>query len=182
MNKPRVLLLVNLLLSVLLGWLGKDILASSLWTSFDALRNTAAIVFGVTGVWITVLYPKTLDLAHKSITHDSTDLTGRLDRARALLLPITISTIVIAISLLIQPAVLVLNQFIFQDWLIAVGRGGLFGLLSFLTVLELASIVLTIWPIHVAKGDMVSQASYDQHKGQLTKNSRRQHPDSTGKQ
>jgi len=150
--RPVLLLVVVFILSAVAGWFGRGLPFSQQWSYFDSLRTTASIVFGVMGAWITILYPKALESV-LSIGRGSSD-SGHDERIQALLLPVKLSTFVIAVVLLIGPCALMLKQLAWSPEWIEVLRGGAFGLLIFLTLLELAAVVLTLWPVDVAIGEI----------------------------
>lgn len=150
--RPAILVVAVLILSAIAGWFGRGLPFSQQWGYFDSLRTTASIVFGVMGVWISILYPKALESV-LNIGRGSVD-SGYDARIHALLLPVKLSTFVIAVVLLVGPFALVLKQRAWSPEWIEAFRGGAFGLLIFLTLFELAAVVLTLWPVDAATGEL----------------------------
>lgn len=62
MKKSRTILLILVITgSVVAGYaVGRDLLFADQWPVFDGLRQTAAIVFGLSGAYIAIVYPAAL--------------------------------------------------------------------------------------------------------------------------
>ena len=153
-NRKFVVLALILALSLFAGWAGGDIAFSKQWPFFEALRTSASIVLGIMGAWVSILYPKALErVINKSEPSETNEQRARID---ALLLPIKLSTMVLVAVLLIGPLSLAASNI---EWVVdhvAIVRGLAFGTLVFLTLAEMAAVVLTIWPVQAARGDLDS--------------------------
>jgi len=47
------------------GWFGRVIPFAEQWPMFEGLRTTAAIIFGVIGAWMAIIYPERLKLSFR---------------------------------------------------------------------------------------------------------------------
>lgn len=140
------------LLSCIAGWAGTGITFSNQWPFFEALRTTASIVFAVMGAWVTILYPKALEsVIHRSAMAPASD---HEDRIAALMLPLKLSTAVVVVVLMLGPLALYLKQLSLIVGYLHIFRGLSFGLLVFLTLAEMGAVLLTLWPIEAAKGEV----------------------------
>jgi hypothetical protein len=55
---------------IIICWkFGSNIPFSVQWPLYEALRNTSAIIFGVTGAWLAILYPGKLSIFLKGKDH-----------------------------------------------------------------------------------------------------------------
>ena len=148
------------------GWAGRDIFFSLQWPFFEALRTTASIVFAVMGAWVTILYPKALESVLKRTPHPNADHEQRIE---ALLLPVKLSTAVVLAVLVIGPLALYLKQVAWVGAHLEVFRVISFGLLVFLTLAEMAAVILTLWPIEAAKGDVEAVRKKNEQRDSLFK-------------
>lgn len=165
-NRKALILVALLLLSIVSGWAGRDILFSLQWPFFEALRTTASIVLAVMGAWVTILYPKALESVLKRSLPLNTDHEQRIE---ALLLPVKLSTVVVIAVLVIGPLALYLKQLAWVGAHLDVFRGLSFGLLVFLTLAEMAAVVLTLWPIEAAKGEVEAARKKNEQRDALFK-------------
>ena len=73
----RVLGWIFALVAVLAGgWFGRNVPFSEQWPMFEALRTTAAIIFGVIGAWLAIIYPERLKLSFKQNKNGTPSETG----------------------------------------------------------------------------------------------------------
>jgi hypothetical protein len=149
--RPVSTILIFAALSVGAGWAGRAIPFSEQWPFYEALRTTAAIVFAVMGVWVTLLYPQALELVIKRRNFDK---SPEEDRIRALLLPVKLSTAVLIVVLLVGPLSVLLKHLPILTDELPLARGSSFGFLVFLTFAEMAAVFLTLWPIDSAKAEL----------------------------
>lgn len=143
-------------LSVLAMWPGQYILFSIQWPFYEALRTTAGIIFAVIGAWITVLYPRGLERVFNKKIPDSGIEVARVNK---LMEPLYYSTIVLAVVLAIGPFSQVLKVLFANHIPYQFARAVSFGLLIYLTLVQMWSLILTLLPAHTAQDD-ISQAQY----------------------
>ncbi|MCI5122880.1 MAG: hypothetical protein D3908_17170 [Candidatus Electrothrix sp. AUS4] len=56
----RLTILLSIFIAILCYSVGSDIKISEQLPLYESLRNTSAIIFGVMGAWIAILYPNSL--------------------------------------------------------------------------------------------------------------------------
>lgn len=79
--------------------LGGGISYSEQWPLYESLRTTAAIVFGVMGAWIAIIYPQTLI---KVTTSRDVDVNSvEYQRVRKLMMPMVCSTAILCAVLIV---------------------------------------------------------------------------------
>ena len=128
---------------------GESISISTQKPLFEGLRNTSAIIFGVMGAWLAILHPDSLK---KVFGKEGGSFPENERRTVMLLLsPIIISTIIIAIVLVLFPLIefsktidVLLRH---KEFL----RSSAFSLLSVLTLLQLWALILTLLPSDIVK-------------------------------
>lgn len=122
--------------------LGRAIPIGEQMPVFEALRETASIIFAVMGIWIAVLFPFALEKLFKRAQASDADLKT----AQRLLRPMLYSTIVIALVLLIEIAQPILKTLSIpataHPWI----RGFSFSVLGGLAYLQLSSILFSLVP------------------------------------
>jgi len=125
-------------------YLGKNVPFSQQWPLFEALRNTAAIIFAVVGAWLAIIYPERLKIPFGRGKADANSSNGA--GMGLLLTPAVHSTILLVILLLIGIAAPLLKQ-IPQVMLHAqIFRGISFAILIALTLWQSAIVVMTLFP------------------------------------
>jgi hypothetical protein len=143
-NMKAVLKLGGAMVLVGSGFLaGRGVPVTAQWPAFDGLRVTAAIVFGVIGIWFAVLYPQLLQRL-AGWRQPVERQTGRLIQLSA---PLVDSAAVVAVVSLVSLARPVLAQVHLPADAIALCRGASFGLLVALTLVQLRALVGAIVPI-----------------------------------
>ena len=80
-----------------------------------------------------------------------------------------LSTVVVIAVLVIGPLALYLKQLAWVGAHLDVFRGLRFGLLVFLTLAEMAAVVLTLWPIEAAKGEVEAARKKNEQRDALFK-------------
>jgi Na+/H+-dicarboxylate symporter len=142
------------LLALVLFYFGQNIPFEKQWPLYDALRNTASIVFGVMGAWIALIYPEALsELLGRTLKSETTNKAKEIHK---LLLPLIYSTLILIAVLLIgilAPIVQQVSLFIVYSRMI---RGISYAFLGMLTVLQLWAVLLTLLPAHVVKQNIDS--------------------------
>jgi ABC-type nickel/cobalt efflux system permease component RcnA len=124
---------------LLAGILGRNVAFALQWPLFEALRTTASIIFAVVGAWFAIIYPERLK---KSFRGGTTDSNGQ--GIHRLFTPIVHSTAILATVLIIGVVAPLLKQF---DWILShkdIFRGISYGLLVFLTLWQLATVLFSL--------------------------------------
>lgn len=111
---------------------------------YSALRNTAAIIFGVMGVWLAIIFPEVLSRAHK----EQSDLIREKDRERIrrLLKPIFIATAIVAVTLIATISAPLLREVVWLERHGQILRGASYVLLVSLTLAQIISLLLALAP------------------------------------
>ncbi|HGW5507888.1 TPA: hypothetical protein ACNH1V_001943 [Citrobacter koseri] len=141
------------------GILGRNVAFALQWPLFEALRTTASIIFAVVGAWFAIIYPERLK---KSFRGGATDNNG--PGIHRLFTPIVHSTAILATVLIVGVVAPLLKQF---DWILShkdIFRGISYGLLVFLTLWQLATVLFSlIGPDmikrHVSRQDRAEEAA-----------------------
>lgn len=125
--------------SILAGacWIGGSVELSSQRDFLETLRSVAAIVFGVTGAWIALIYPQ----AQQELLRDKTESGDMLLR---LLAPLGYSTAVLGLTLAFDLVLLVSGS---SELL----RRASFFLIVAMALLELWALAFTLGPIFTLK-------------------------------
>lgn len=138
-------------LALLAMWPGQWILFSVQWPFFEALRTTAGIIFAVIGAWVTILYPRGLERVFNKKIADS---GVEVERVNSLMEPLFYSTIVLAIVLLIGPLSQVVKLLLNGNIPFRLARALSFGLLVYLTLVQMWSLILTLLPAGVVQEEL----------------------------
>ncbi len=146
---------------------------------FDGIRSIAAIIFGVSGAWLAITYPKALSSAEQARSTDSNHrkqaLADASDDAEVLLgfvHTMIVSIIIIAVSLAVPFAKEALTQWPWalehKDYF----RGSLYSLLWLLAVVQLSLLMTTLKSTyralnelkrHLAEAEVQSDRDENQH-------------------
>ena len=89
-------------------WFGRFISFEKQWPLFEALRNTASIIFAVVGAWMAIIYPERLKISFGKKL-DGVDKTTS-ESMKLLMTPAIHSTFILAILLLIGVVAPILKQ------------------------------------------------------------------------
>lgn len=135
---------------LVLGFIyGQNIRFSEQWPLFEALRNTAAIIFAVIGAWAAIIYPERLKLAFEEngkAAKTSSSKTSSSKGIEMLMTPIFHSTFLLAIILLVGILAPIVKQFEFVSKWINLFRGLSFSTLSALTLWQIFIVIKTLFP------------------------------------
>lgn len=149
--------LISIVVLCLLFIAGKNISYEVQSKYFDNVRTIASIIFGVTGAWLAITYPKALTSASAARQASPEDRTEALNRATedskiliGFVRTMIISIVVIAISLSVPfvKEVLALYQ-----WAIDIKeyfRGTLYSLLGITSIVQLGLLGLTLKNTYLA--------------------------------
>ncbi|WP_081195571.1 hypothetical protein [Halomonas sp. BC1] len=143
--------LILLLAGFCLGWyFGENVSFSDQWPLFEALRNTAAIIFAVVGAWFAIIYPERMKgiLNRKSPSPLAVSAGEGIGK---LFSPIVHSTIILCIILLIGILAPLAKQI---DYLVANSeylRRFSFGMLYVLTFWQIWTVLVALIPALLLK-------------------------------
>lgn len=139
--------IVALLLLAASFYYGKLIPFAQQWPLFEALRNTAAIIFAVVGAWLAIIYPERLKFSFGA-TENRRQSGSNIG---LLLTPAVHSTIILVVLLLVGIVAPLLKQVPAIAPYIVTFRGLSFLLLSGLTIWQIIIVVMTIFPAELIK-------------------------------
>lgn len=123
---------------------GQNIKFLSQWPLYEALRNTAAIIFAVVGAWLAIIYPEKLRMSLRSAQGEAGEDSPNF---RLLLTPAVSSAVILIIVLGVGVAAPLLKQIPTVLDHAEMLRGISFGLLVFLTVWQMLIVVVAILPV-----------------------------------
>lgn len=126
---------------------GQSIPFTQQWPLYEALRNTAAIIFAVVGAWLAIIYPERLKL---SFGRTGTEARGN-GNIGLLLTPAVHSTIILVTLLLIGILAPILKQVPLLFPYIDLCRGLSFLILTGLTLWQIVIVIMTIAPADMVK-------------------------------
>lgn len=149
MNAPvRIALIALCTAAILVSYfIGRSIPFAQQWPIFEGLRTTASIVFAVVGAWMAIAYPERLKLSLRGEARAE----APLPRMSALLTPITHSTIILAIVLLISVAAPIAKGLPPLMDNRALWRGVSFSVAVLLTLWQVGIVLLTLIPADTLK-------------------------------
>lgn len=124
--------------------LGQKVKFVQQWPLFEALRNTAAIIFAVVGAWLAIIFPERLKIPFGRAKNDSANTNG--SSIGLLLTPAVHSTILLVVLLLIGITAPLMKQIPQIMAHVEIFRGISFTLLIFLTLWQSAIVVMTLFP------------------------------------
>lgn len=145
-------------LVALASWRGTHVPFHEQWPLYEALRNTAAIIFAVVGAWLAIVYPERLKLSLRHRADDAAAAHQDGRRVVTLMAPIVHSTFILAAVLLVGIAAPLLRGLPLVVENVAICRGASYGLLTALTLWQLWTVVLTLVPA----SEVSTQASRDE--------------------
>jgi hypothetical protein len=132
-------------LTVVFFHYGQEVAFSTQWPLYDSLRNTSAIIFGVMGAWIALIYPEALSSLLKTNQKNSAD-RKRLNEVHKILHALVLSSCILSMVLMVGFLAPIAKQI---PWLITNTkwvRGASYSLLGLLTICQLWTVVLTLLP------------------------------------
>jgi hypothetical protein len=130
---------------------GRNVPFDKQWPLYDGLRQTAAIIFGVVGAWVAIVYPQALG---KLLDATRTDHEDQQSLVRRLILPMIASTAILVFVLFSAPAYHIIRQIgIFKSHKETV-QGASFVVVFLLTCIELWAILLALVQFDFAKRDV----------------------------
>lgn len=121
---------------------GVNIPIKEQWPLYESLRNTSAIIFGVMGAWIAILYP----LSVKSDQCENGSEMVSESSIRKLIMPMLYSTLILSAVLIVGFLSPILSQIPILVTYKQVVRGCSFSFLGVLTFAQLWAILLSLMP------------------------------------
>jgi hypothetical protein len=137
-------------------YFGQKIPFAQQWPLFEALRNTAAIIFAVVGAWLAIIYPERLKISFgrsPSIGGSGNDNVGLL------LTPAVHSTIILVCLLMIGILAPLMKQIPGVLAHVEILRGVSFFILALLTQWQVAIVIVTIIPADLIKSNFDREQS-----------------------
>ncbi|BBO72700.1 hypothetical protein DSCW_01170 [Desulfosarcina widdelii] len=143
--------IIKFLLTIISGigffYYGKNIPFSEQWILYEALRNTSAIIFGVMGAWLAILYPSgLLNIFGKKENMPDTNTSKNVKKFFP---PIVYSTLILSyvlmagvIAPLLKTIPILMN---YKDIL----RGLSYSIIGMLTLVQLWALILTLVPSYI---------------------------------
>lgn len=125
------------------------------WPLFEALRNTAAIIFAVVGAWLAIIYPERLKLSFGK----SANITNGSENVGLLLTPAVHSTIILVCLLLIGICAPILKQIPGILNYVEIFRGLSFLTLTILTLWQVVIVIMTVLPADMVKSNFDKEQS-----------------------
>lgn len=138
--------------ATLFFYYGQNIPFEKQWSLYDSLRNTSAIIFGVMGAWIALIYPEALSsILDKSKNSETQDKSKDIEK---LLSPLLYSTVILASVLLVGIFAPIIKQIPLFTSNYRLVRGISYAFLGFLTLFQLWAVILTLLPADIAKRNL----------------------------
>jgi hypothetical protein len=145
---------------------------------FDNIRTIASIIFGVTGAWLAITYPKALTSAAAARLASSESRAEALSRAAedskiliGFVKTMIISIVIIAISLLIPFIKEVLSLYLWAVDLTEYFRGALYSLLGVISMVQLGLLGLTLKNTYLALTELNRETAEAVTRAERDKNS-----------
>lgn len=123
---------------------GQEISFSEQWPLYEALRNTAAIIFAVVGAWLAIIYPERLRI---SLRGNGNSLGSDSPNMKLLLTPAVSSAVILIVVLAVGVAAALLKQSDIAYLYMRELRGVAFSLLMFLTIWQIVIVIVSILPV-----------------------------------
>lgn len=148
--------------------LGKTVPFAAQWPLFEALRNTAAIIFAVVGAWMAIIYPERLRWSFGK--DKEPEGKGTSSNIRLLLTPAVHSTAILVILLLVGLLAPLIKPLAFIQQNLETFRGVSYALLSALTCWQISIVILAMFPaatVQHAVDKETAQNSIDSARNRL---------------
>jgi hypothetical protein len=163
--KYIVLIVCTISMAAISYYLGYKVRVKEQLEIVTSLREISAIVFGVMGAWIAILYPKSL----KDIYRLDVDSNQILGEAKRIFLPIRWATFIVTISLgytLLYPALIEAGiPSIFHPAI----RGVSFFLIGLLVIAQVYSLILSLIPMDKSEKDLsIIHQARESHESRMS--------------
>lgn len=141
----NILLIIFLFLTGALCFkFGAGIPFKEQWPLYESLRNTSAIIFGVMGAWIAIIYPNVLSKIYGRV--NSSDAKAEAEKINKLISPMLYATTIVAIVLVIGLAAPIAKRIEYLSQYHNILRSLSFSIFGMLTIAQLWSLILTLIP------------------------------------
>lgn len=137
------------------------------WPLYEALRNTAAIIFAVVGAWLAIIYPERLKLSFGKATESK----GSSANMGLLLTPAVSSTFILMMVLMVGVLAPILKQVPYLTENVDVVRGASFAFLMVLTIWQVVIVFIAIMPVEF----LLNQVSKEIAQEEISKSYGSQH-------
>lgn len=147
--------------------LGRGVPFAQQWPLYEALRNTASIIFAVVGAWLAIIYPERLKL---SFGKESVGPEAGSANLGLLLLPAVHSTILLVVLLLVGVIAPLLKQLPALMQHVTLLRGLSYAGVVALTCWQVVIVVMTLFPAETVQTSIDrerAKAQIDSQRGKL---------------
>lgn len=155
--------IIIVIIIMISAYFGQNVPFANQWPLYEALRTTASIIFAVVGAWFAIIYPERLKKSFRGGGSTSDKNGSGITR---LFTPIVHSTVILASILVIGVAAPIIKQFGFVIHYKDFFRGFSYGLLVFLTLWQLLTVLYSL-----IGPDMVKRHNSDQERAKQAVNS-----------
>lgn len=146
---------------------GQKIPFSDQWPLYEALRNTASIIFAVVGAWLAIVYPERFKL---SLGRTDGVSPSRASRSMGmLLLPAVHSTILLVVLLLVGVTAPLIKEITILQPHILEARGASYAFLVALTCWQIIIVVMTLFPAEALQTQAAKEQAVEELDAQHTK-------------
>ena len=147
--------------------LGRAVPFAQQWPLYEALRNTASIIFAVVGAWLAIIYPERLKLSFGKQSSAAEPGAGNIG---LLLLPAVHSTILLVVLLLVGVIAPLLKQIPVLLLHVEILRGLSYAGVVALTCWQVVIVVMTLFPADMVQTNLAreqARAAIDAQRGKL---------------
>ena len=138
---------------------GRSVLFSEQWPLYEALRNTASIIFAVVGAWLAIVYPERFKLSLGRVDGTSPAKSSR--SMGMLLLPAVHSTVLLVVLLLVGVLVPLVKQLPFVLAHVENFRGLSYAFVIGLTWWQIVIVVMTLFPAEALQTQAAKEQALD---------------------
>lgn len=135
---------------------GQCISFSNQWPLYEALRNTASIIFAVVGAWLAIVYP---DRFRLSLGAGESKAAAPSKSMGLLLLPAVHSTILLVVLLLAGVMAPILKQMPFALDNLELFRGLSMSFVCALTCWQVVIVIMTLFPAEALQSQTAREAA-----------------------
>jgi hypothetical protein len=139
-------------LSTVFAYYGQEIAFEKQWPLYDGLRNTSAIIFGVMGAWVALIYPEAI--ASMLDSKENPVDQHRVKAAHRVLSALVISACILATILLVGIFSPIFRQIPWMAHNFRFFRGLSYVILGIMTAGQLWTVLLTLLPADQVKHNL----------------------------
>lgn len=145
-------------------YVGKNLSSNTQLELYSALRDTSAIVFGVMGAWIAIIYPESLSKIYRSSQRK--DAESEVKSVGRLIKPMIVAAVIVASALVAQFSAPILKSIDLFTPLYSTIRGLSFSFLIFLFGFQLVTLLEVMLVTFFFRREMrVKQAEHSFERG-----------------